>query len=446
LLDELDDQPAGKPFAVLAIYSAAHFPYAATYPHYQRLPPYDGPHRFSKRELLFEQTASAEAIARTHALYDAATTMFDHEVAQVVAYLERRAARQRTVIMVMGDHGEELYEDGQTMAHGDHLFGRSNRTPLIVNGPNIIELEAPVRARLRDVDFAPTLAELLAVPGRWQGSSFASLLTDGTEPQDRDMYYETGLWFTAHGDASWQRRRLRYPDVTTTCHIDEAGRIALEDRFRDIVISAKHRALETALGRIVYTPTLYGAEWSYFPPGEHRDRIADPRHRQTVATLQQQLGQLTTSMGEPWTAGRVLARTKPDDSEANGPWSCTLRLRHAAEETDPARYRGAFQMPPSGTLPHDPSPMLIDVVLSPGQEHERRFWPTAQLGSAQLSLSLNGTALTGADLFTGSLNIQPFDDLRLLELPAYQAAIYDHRTYREPTAVWLGCRRHRSGD
>jgi hypothetical protein len=141
----------------------------------------------------------------------------------------------------------------------------------------------------------------------------------------------------------------------------------------------------------------------------------------------------------------VLPRADPEPPAAATPYRCTLRIERDAAETEPGRYRGALALShPVATEP-DGAPVAarldLDVRLAPGQSREWSFATTRPLGTARLALKSEETALTGADLFVGSANLRPFDDLARLDLERLWPAVVDRGGYRAPTAVWLGCRR-----
>jgi len=124
------------------------------------------------------------------ALYDAELRQTDQVVAELLTRLEQLGLRERTIVLVTSDHGEEFLEHG-TLKHGYQLFEETVRVPLILAVPG-----APARrvgdAALQHIDLAPTLLELvgLPVPGTFRGQSFAGLLRGESLPE-RPMVLET---------------------------------------------------------------------------------------------------------------------------------------------------------------------------------------------------------------------------------------------------------------
>ncbi len=93
------------------------------------------------------------------ALYDGEVRYVDDFVGALVEVLERRGLAQRTVLIVTGDHGEELFEHGG-LGHGETLHEEAMRVPLIVWGPRWIPQGQVVETHVSLVDLVPTLLRL----------------------------------------------------------------------------------------------------------------------------------------------------------------------------------------------------------------------------------------------------------------------------------------------
>ena len=121
--------------------------------------------------------------------YDAAVTHIDAQIGRVVDALDALGLRQRTLVVVWGDHGWHLGEHG--LWAKDTNFEVAARVPLIVSAPGL-----PPR-RLDElvefVDIYPTLAELagLPPPDGVEGSSFAALVRGGPRPWKRAAFTQT---------------------------------------------------------------------------------------------------------------------------------------------------------------------------------------------------------------------------------------------------------------
>lgn len=142
------------------------------------------------------------------ALYDAALLYTDEQIGRVLDELERLGLTDDTLIVVCGDHGEELGEHGN-ISHYFRLHEHNCRVPLVFAGPGIRPGRTDNLATLLDV--APTLAELAGVPAPegWQGSP----VTDPAVAARDHVILETFYG----GNCLFDRRPL-YLSVRTPAH------------------------------------------------------------------------------------------------------------------------------------------------------------------------------------------------------------------------------------
>ena len=108
---------------------------------------------------------------RIAALYDGEIAFMDAEIGRFLAELERARLAPRTLVLVVGDHGEAFGEHG-TKYHGFHLYGEEIRVPFIVCdlGGSLPTLPGPP-LQVTTLDVAPTMLDLagLAVPRTMRG-------------------------------------------------------------------------------------------------------------------------------------------------------------------------------------------------------------------------------------------------------------------------------------
>jgi arylsulfatase A-like enzyme/Flp pilus assembly protein TadD len=106
--------------------------------------------------------------------YDAEIAFADAQLGRLLDALEGDGRLGRTVVAVLGDHGEMLGEHGE-QTHGFFVYDAAVRIPLVVAAPGL----APrvVKDQVRIVDLMPTLLELLGVsaPPAVQGTSLLPL-------------------------------------------------------------------------------------------------------------------------------------------------------------------------------------------------------------------------------------------------------------------------------
>jgi iduronate 2-sulfatase len=109
--------------------------------------------------------------------YYASVSYTDALIGQLLAELDRLKLRDRTVIVLWGDHGWKLGEYGGWCKHTN--FEYDTHAPLILSAPGF-RVEQKTRALVEFVDVYPTLADLcgLDVPEHCEGVSLVPLLRD----------------------------------------------------------------------------------------------------------------------------------------------------------------------------------------------------------------------------------------------------------------------------
>ncbi len=306
LLGWLSARDPGRPFVATVFWSNPHFPFSAPYPFLRRhaVEGYDGPNRYLKNDM--EPTADAAEKAQVDALYMASVDAVDREVARVVEALDDAGLLDRTVILLLADHGENMYEYDFGVTHGDHLYGQaSHRIPFVVRLPGGDGGQAARTAR--GIDIAPTLEALAGLeptrgmhgvplfdgPARIGDESPAVIPEDAPAP----VYSETGLVFT-HYDTDRLRdaylnfeRSLRLLDVTP-----HGWTIFFKPSYRKDFLLSKHRMWLRWPHKLLYVPTRQGPRWELFDleadPGETENLFSedDPLSRrlrdELVTTLE----------------------------------------------------------------------------------------------------------------------------------------------------------------
>lgn len=112
--------------------------------------------------------------------YDSGVRYVDDQVGVILSHLEAAGIAEDVAIIISADHGENLGELGIYAEHGtaDQI---TCRVPMIIRWPGLQRFAGSERDALHyNLDFAPTLCELLGIQGsdNWDGRSFASSLID----------------------------------------------------------------------------------------------------------------------------------------------------------------------------------------------------------------------------------------------------------------------------
>ncbi|NUR54553.1 MAG: sulfatase, partial [Acidobacteria bacterium] len=96
-------------------------------------------------------------------LYQGEISFADAQVGRVVQFLRDRDLLDRTVIVVIGDHGESLDDHGE-QGHGFFVYESVVHVPMIVRAPFSAMQRRRVADPVRSVDVMPTVLDLLGVP------------------------------------------------------------------------------------------------------------------------------------------------------------------------------------------------------------------------------------------------------------------------------------------
>jgi iduronate 2-sulfatase len=110
--------------------------------------------------------------------YYAAVSYTDAQIGRVLDELDRRNLREKTIVILWGDHGWQLGEHGLWCKHTN--FELATRAPLIISVPAHKSAGKKTDALVEFVDIYPSLVELcgLPVPAGLEGTSFRPLLDD----------------------------------------------------------------------------------------------------------------------------------------------------------------------------------------------------------------------------------------------------------------------------
>jgi arylsulfatase A-like enzyme len=97
------------------------------------------------------------------AQYAGEVSYADTQLGRLLDAVERRGERARTIVAVIGDHGESLGEHGTWFNHGDDVLEESVRVPFAMRLPGTIPAGTVVETPVEGSDLAPTLLALAGV-------------------------------------------------------------------------------------------------------------------------------------------------------------------------------------------------------------------------------------------------------------------------------------------
>ena len=198
--------------------------------------------------------------------YDRTIREADDLVGELLAALAELGLEERTLVVVLSDHGESFGEHGAT-GHGFSGFREQLWVPLVLRGPAIpADLRIDTPSSL--VDVAPTLLELLGLEPLpiAQGISLARALRGEVLPADRPLFFswlQDGAGGVRRGPWKWLRSDLEPTAKVYDVESDPAERNPLrtETPFHPVAeqLVSDHRArserLRATLGRPDSSPT-----------------------------------------------------------------------------------------------------------------------------------------------------------------------------------------------
>lgn len=258
--NRLSDYTKGdkQPFFINAWFSLTHFPFSAPYPYYKKFsaPDYKGPYKYYKNRLLTKNASdesSEEDKKQVRALYDGGVLAFDDAVKEILSHLRENDLLEKTLIVILSDHGENIDEKNYGFGHGEHLRGKySLNIPFILHGPGIYPKESS--QIVSSIDMVPTVIEALGFPAT---DSFKGESLFREKQAAVGAYTETGIWFENVSNFFFQKKRILYPGIAglSTIDFNYNDEIIVQDFQENLINMAKHRAIITKEGfKLIYMP------------------------------------------------------------------------------------------------------------------------------------------------------------------------------------------------
>jgi arylsulfatase A-like enzyme/Tfp pilus assembly protein PilF len=125
--------------------------------------------------------------------YQGEISFADAQVGRVVQFLRDRDLFDRTVIAVIGDHGESLNDHGE-QAHGFFVYESTMHVPFVIRTPYSAMKNRRVSDSVRSIDVMPTVLDLLGVPkpagAAIEGASVTPLMTGSRPDLGLEAYAE----------------------------------------------------------------------------------------------------------------------------------------------------------------------------------------------------------------------------------------------------------------
>ena len=124
--------------------------------------------------------------------YNGEVAFMDSQIGRVIERLKSSGLYDRTVVVVMGDHGESLGDHGESQ-HGFFIYNSVTHVPFMIRAPYDLMQGRTVSDPVRSVDVMPTVLDLLGIqaPKEVTGESLVPLMTGAAVELGLDAYSES---------------------------------------------------------------------------------------------------------------------------------------------------------------------------------------------------------------------------------------------------------------
>ena len=288
--------------------------------------------------------------------YNGEIAFTDSQVGRVIGKLEALGVYDRTVVVIMGDHGESLGDHGEA-AHGFFIYNSVVNVPFVIRAPYSTMHGRRVADPVRSVDVMPTALELLGIPppSGISGVSLAPLLAGTRRELGLDAYSEALYPLHHYGWSDLRALRSgRYKVI-------DAPRPELYDLERDPVEATNLFQERRQLGDRMITQ-LRGMEAKFaktqaaLPAAD-----VDPEARQRLAAL-----------GYVGSFVATAADSRTDRADPKDKISVFNKLGRATEMTKEPDEEGETQFPQVVALLEEilrSDPEVIDAWFMLGTQH-----------------------------------------------------------------------------
>ncbi|RMF69187.1 MAG: DUF4976 domain-containing protein [Calditrichaeota bacterium] len=147
-------------------------------------------------------------IRHYEALYDGEVAASDYQIQRVLDRLETLGVLDNSLVIITGDHGENLYEHGMEYGHYG-VYDSSLRIPLLFFMPKKLPQGLRIQKVVQSIDIAPTILDLLniPIPKQFQGRSLLPLVR-GEAPDwpsvAHSVMFRNDRNFLALRDGDWK--------------------------------------------------------------------------------------------------------------------------------------------------------------------------------------------------------------------------------------------------
>jgi arylsulfatase A-like enzyme len=185
-------------------------------------------------------------LTRVLAMYNAAIRQNDSSFGDLMKELKRLDLYDSTLIILMADHGEELY-DHSKFAHGKTLYQEVSHQLLVIKLPAQLMAGKHIQENVQTIDIFPTFLDLIGEPisPYLLGKSLKNLMLSSACPESpfhNEIFIETGkeLRLKAIIDGYWKliRKTQTEPDIPAEFELFDIKNDPLEKKdllYRNLI-------------------------------------------------------------------------------------------------------------------------------------------------------------------------------------------------------------------
>jgi arylsulfatase A-like enzyme len=147
------------------------------------------------------QVSRKDALRLKHGYY-ACVSYIDAQIGRLIKELDRLKIRDKTIIVLWGDHGWKLGEHASWCKMTNYEI--DTRAPLIISSPVTLGKNIKCHGLVEFVDIYPTLCDLagLSIPGNLEGISMLPLFKNPKQPWKKAVFSQflrEGIWIAPDG-------------------------------------------------------------------------------------------------------------------------------------------------------------------------------------------------------------------------------------------------------
>ncbi|MFB0518829.1 MAG: sulfatase, partial [Acidobacteriota bacterium] len=156
------------------------------------------PRKDRERIMYHEIEMTPRDLYHIRATYDASICYVDSVIGKIIDKLKSCGLYNRTIIIILADHGEALWEH-EFFGHNVHVYNEISRIPFIIKLPSTVSIkDINNEALTQTIDLFPTLVDVLQLSPHnavLQGKSLLPLMAGNTNSVNDFLYFRT-LWQT----------------------------------------------------------------------------------------------------------------------------------------------------------------------------------------------------------------------------------------------------------